>query len=176
MARIKPFKGIRFNLDKVKFSEVVTEPYDKIDDKLLEEYYKKSDYSTARLVKNKSADPYVESAANLNKWLHESVLRYEEKPGLYAYYQEYTVNDERKVRKGFVCLVGLEDYSKKIILPHERTLTKPKADRLNLMRATQSNLEQIFFLYSDKANQINKILDKYAQKVPLEEAIDIVFG
>jgi len=51
-------------------------------------------------------------------------------------------------------------------------LTKPKADRLNLMRATNSNLEQIFFLYSDPENIINKILDKYALEKPIEEAID----
>lgn len=172
MARIKPFTGIRYNQEKVEFSAVVTEPYDKIDDKLLKKYYQQSPYSTARLVKNNSADPYQEAAKTLQNWLAEKILVSDTKPMLYAYNQEYKVDGNLKVRKGFICLVGLEDYSKKIILPHERTLTKPKADRLNLMRATQSNLEQIFLLYSDKAKAVNKILEKYTSKPAQEIATD----
>ncbi len=172
MARIKPFRGIRYNPEKVKYDAVVTQPYDKISPDLQEKYYSQSEYTTAKLIKNKSDSPYQEAADFFKKWLQEGVLLQDDRPSLYAYYQKYKVNGQPKIRKGFVAMVGLEEYSKKIILPHERTLSKPKADRLNLLRATHANLEQIFLLYADPDKKINKLLEFYSAEEPTVKADD----
>jgi uncharacterized protein (DUF1015 family) len=71
-----------------------------------------------------------------------------------------------------MCLVRLEELGKGNILPHEKTLSKPKADRLNLLRITQKDLEPVFLLYTDPKNVVNKALNKYCTKAPLLEVKD----
>lgn len=172
MARIKAFCGIRYNKTKVNYSDVVTQPYDKISPELLTAYYERSPYTTARLIRNKSAEPYQAAAAELQNWLKEKILLPDAVPAIYAYHQEYQLNGEKKVRKGFIALVGLEDFSKKIILPHEKTLAKPKADRLNLLRATKTHFGQIFLLYQDPQKQIEALLSTATAGEPEETAVD----
>ncbi|GBR76037.1 protein DUF1015 [Candidatus Termititenax persephonae] len=172
MARIKPFRGIRYNKAKVNYSDVVTQPYDKISPELLNAYYERSPYTTARLIRNKEADPYQAAAAELNRWLDEQVLVQDEQPAIYAYHQAYQVNGEQKVRQGFVALAGLEEFSQKIILPHEKTLAQPKADRLNLLRATNAHFGQIFFLYSDPQKKVEALLAEAVNREPDAVAVD----
>lgn len=172
MVRIKPFNGLRYNKEKVKYSDVVTQPYDKISAELLDEYYKRSEYTTAKLIRNKAADPYTDAAKNLTDWKNENILIKDEKPCIYAYHQQYTIDGVTKVRKGFVAAVGLEEISAKVILPHERTLSKPKADRLNLLRATHTHFGQIFFLYKDHKKVVNNILAEVTTQAPDEVAVD----
>ena len=52
----------------------------------------------------------------------------------------------------------MEDYDHKVVYRHEQTLSKPKADRLNLLRATQAHCGQIFMLYTDPAGEIDNAL------------------
>jgi uncharacterized protein (DUF1015 family) len=67
------------------------------------------------------------------------------------------------VRKGFIAAGQLEPYDQKVVFRHEQTLSKPKADRLNLLRATQCHFGQIFMLYSDPSGAIDAAL---AQNTP----------
>src|SRR5439155_1752501 len=61
-------------------------------------------------------------------------------------------------RRGFIALGRLEDYSARVVFRHEQTLAKPKADRLDLLRATRAHFGQIFMLYSDPAQEIEGLL------------------
>ncbi|MGA8877629.1 MAG: DUF1015 domain-containing protein, partial [Candidatus Korobacteraceae bacterium] len=61
-------------------------------------------------------------------------------------------------RRGFIALGRVEDYDRKVVYRHEQTLSKPKADRLNLLQTTQAHCEQIFMLYSDPADEIDRLL------------------
>ncbi len=176
MVRIKPFKGVRYNTEKVKMSDVVTQPYDKISDELRAEYYSRSQYTTAKLIKNNAADPYQAAATDFKSWQENGILKEEEKPAIYAYYQEYQIDGVKKVRKGLISLVGLETFDKKIIFPHERTLSGPKVDRLNLMRATNASFGQIFMLYSDQEKKINGLLDAAIAGRPADELAVDHFG
>ncbi|MDR1997661.1 MAG: DUF1015 domain-containing protein [Candidatus Margulisbacteria bacterium] len=172
MARIQAFRGIRYNKAKVNYSDVVTQPYDKISPELLDTYYERSPYTTARLIRNKSADPYTAAAAELQNWLDAGILLQDEAPALYAYQQEYQLNGEQKIRRGFSALVGLEDPASRIILPHEQTLSQPKADRLQLLRATRTHFGQIFLLYKDPQKQIDALLQSALTPEPEETAVD----
>jgi uncharacterized protein (DUF1015 family) len=174
MAEIFPCRGIRYNPERVDLSEVVTQPYDKISPEMQEEYYRRSPYNIVRIILNKEPGErrYDEAKKNLEHWLDEKILIRDEKPTIYAYYQDYQLEDgDRLTRKGFVALFKLSEYGKEI-LPHERTLKKPKEDRIKLMRATQANLGQVFVLYSDPERAINRILDQEIDSQEPLEATD----
>ncbi|MFA5031745.1 MAG: DUF1015 domain-containing protein [bacterium] len=162
MAQIKPFKGIRYNKEKVKPADVVTQPYDKITPAMQADYYNKNPYNVVKLILNKEKDPYNDAKKHLTEWLQNDILTPQDNnPCIYPYFQEYaTPKGGTKTRKGFIALLKLEDFSTKIVLPHERTLSGPKEDRLKLLRATEANMEQIFLLYPDAENSIMKLIDE----------------
>jgi uncharacterized protein (DUF1015 family) len=174
MAEIFPFRGIRYNPERVDLSEVVTQPYDKITPEMQEEYYRRSPYNFVRINLNREPGERRYSAAKeaLERWLAEGILIREPRPMIYAYYQEYQgQGGERLTRKGFIALFKLAEYGQGI-LPHERTLAKPKEDRLKLMRATRANLGQVFVLYSDPKLVVNQLLDRAISGRPPLSAVD----
>ena len=72
-------------------------------------------------------------------------------PFIYSYVQSFTVPGSSRFseRRGFIALGRLEDYSNGVVFRHEQTLAKPKADRLDLLRATKAHFGQLFMLYED---------------------------
>lgn len=166
MATVIPFKGLRYNPEKAgNLAQVVTPPYDVIDAAAQDRYYKRHPYNIIRLEYGKTfpedsetSNRYTRSAANFSAWLKENVLTPEAKPALYLYEQEFTVGGEKKIRSGFICGVKLEPYEKGIVLPHEETMPKHKADRLELMRACKANFSPIFSLYADKEKKVDLAL------------------
>jgi uncharacterized protein (DUF1015 family) len=172
MARIKAFNGLRYNKDKVDYSAVVTQPYDKISQELRDKYYERSPYSAVRLILSKAQDPYLDAQKNLHDWLQGKIILQDKEPSIYAYHQEYQTDGIKKVRRGFIAGVGLEYTNKKIILPHEKTLSKPKADRLNLLKATKTHFGQIFLLYKDTEKKIYSLLAPFTAQEPDETVVD----
>lgn len=182
MAEIKPLKGLRYNTQKVKPEDVITLPYDKIGPDLQKDYYTRSPYNLVRIIlgledpgdsdrKNK----YTRARDFFAAWQKEEVLLPEGKEAIYVYDQHYSVpgTDEKKVRRSFIALGKLEEYASRKVLPHERTLSKPKADRLNLLRATELNCELIFMLYDDPQAKVNQLLEKGAAGKPLYDFTDV---
>ena len=93
---------------------------------------------------------------------------------MFTYFQEFTLPDtgERLVRKGFIALGAVEDYSAGVVHRHEQTLAGPKKDRLELLRHTHAHFGQLFMLYPDREGAIDRLLDEAAQGVPLAEVTD----
>jgi uncharacterized protein (DUF1015 family) len=165
MAEIKPFKGIRYNSQKVKLEEVITEPYDRIPPFLQEEYYKRNPYNVVRIILGKDDDPehpekdkYKRANAYLGQWEKEGILEREGQDALYLYEQEFQARNEKKKRMGFISRVKLEEFSSRKVLPHEKTFPKHKVGRLNLLKATNTNTGQIFLLYSDDDDRVSKAI------------------
>jgi len=168
MARIYPFRAWRYNPAQVSLGDVVTQPYDKISPAMQQAYYQKNPYNLVRVILGlpEATDAqtgqtvYSRAAAYLKEWKTKGVLAQEQDPCIFAYSQTFTVpgTDETKVRRGFIALGHVHDYSEKIVYRHEQTLSKPKGDRLNLLKATRSHFGQIFMLYSDPAGSVDKIL------------------
>ena len=92
---------------------------------------------------------YQRAARTLTEWLADGTLGRDERPALYRYHQTFTVDDREITRRGFIARIRLARFDEGVIMPHERTLSGPKADRLKLMRATRAHFSQIFGLYSD---------------------------
>jgi uncharacterized protein (DUF1015 family) len=170
MAEIKPFQGITYNRELIKnLSLVIAPPYDVISDETREKLYQNSPYNIIRLIKEKtgpqdteSDNQYTRAAHSLRSWLQEGVLQKDRKPCLYIMEDEYAIPESgmKLVRKGFTALIKLEEFGSGKILPHEKTLSKPKEDRLKLIQACQTNLSPIFALYSDPARRTNALLDE----------------
>ena len=169
MADILPFRALRYDLAKVKAGEVMTQPYDKITPAMQDEYYAASPYNLVRIILGKPQsndngieNVYTRAAACLRQWQREGVLKRDAEPSLYVYVQKFKVPGDPSgaeiERRGFIALGRVEDYDRKVVYRHEQTLSKPKADRLNLLQTTQAHCEQIFMLYSDPADEIARLL------------------
>ncbi len=167
MANLKPFKGIRYNPEKVgDIATVISQPYDRVRHGLQDKYYDLNEHNVVRMIKgkefegdNENENVYIRANAFLQKWLAEGVLQYEEKPALYVYHQEFILNGVAVVRKALIGALELARFEEGIVLPHEKTHDGPKMDRLNLTRATEAYYGNIFILYPDTENKIDSILD-----------------
>jgi uncharacterized protein (DUF1015 family) len=165
MADIRPFRALRYNLQQVTASQVVTQPYDKISPAMQERYYAASPYNLVRIIlgrseagDNRMKNVYTRAADFSRDWRRNEVLQQEAAPSIYSYSQTFTSPlGGRFERRGFIALGRVEDYSSKIVYRHEQTLAKPKADRLELLRATRAHYEQLFLLYED-SGEIDALL------------------
>lgn len=168
MATIKPFKGLRYNIEKVGGLEnVVTPPYDIISDEEQKAYYDKHPNNVIRLeygaeyeTDSELDNRYTRAAAFLRSWIDDGILQSEDKECLYLYEQRFSFLGQELTYRGFVTLTQLEEFSKGIILPHEETLSKAKTDRLNLMTATHANFSQIYCLYMDETGKIRSMMEQ----------------
>ena len=169
MARIFSFRGLRYNPAKVKLAEVVTQPYDKITPAMQDRYYAASPYNLVRIIlgkpqagDNARESVYTRAASCEEQWIADGVLAPDAEPSIYLYTQTFRVpgqnSDALLERRGFIALGQVEDYDQQVVLRHEQTLSKPKADRLNLLRATHTHFGQIFMLYSDPATETDATL------------------
>ncbi len=182
MASIYPFRAFRYNPQKAgtRLDHLVTQPYDKIDAELQEKYCGLSPYNLVRIIRGKSEpgdngqNVYTRAAQYLTEWTEKGVLAQEAQPALYPYYQEYEVpgTGERRVRKGFIALGRIEDYEARIVYRHEMTLTGPKKDRLELLRHTRAHFGQIFMIYSDRAGEVDRLLDRAVAQLAPQEVTD----
>ncbi len=170
MAKIFPFRGVYYNLSKINsLKDVITEPYDKIDEKLQKIYYERHPYNFVRIILGiKEPDTptdnvYTRSAKFLEDWLKKEILITSKEECLFAYYQTFKIGNRKFTRKGFSALVELQEPGTGV-KAHEKTLSAPKEDRLNLMRTTYSNTEHIFMLYDEPEMEINNLLDEEIQK------------
>jgi len=168
MAHIAPFQGIRYNVHKVgDLSQVVSQPYDRVRYGLQDEYYDLHPYNIVRIIKGREFEGdtpernvYTRARDYYRTWLDAGYLLRDLAPALYVYHQTFTLPDgTERTRKAFISALELVEFDEGIVLPHERTLSGPKVDRLNLLRATETNLGQIFMLYPDAENRINRLFE-----------------
>jgi uncharacterized protein (DUF1015 family) len=179
LAEVKPFRGIFYSPKKVeKLTEVTAPPYDVISAEAQHRHYERHPYNIIRLILGKefSSDTpknsrYTRAKNCLDDWEKEGVFVRDSSPSFYLYQQKYSFQGKERTINGLVSLVRLEELGSGV-LPHEKTMPKPKRDRLSLIRACQANLDQIFALYSDPDDQIKPIFEKSLSSPPLVEAQD----
>ncbi len=168
MASIYPFRAWRYNPSSVKLEDVVTQPYDKISPAMQQAYYQRSPYNLVRIIlglpelfdAERGESVYSRAARDFSAWREQGVLTREKAPCVFAYAQRFKVpgSDVVKERRGFIALGKLHEYAEQVVFRHEYTLSKPKSDRLNLLKATRAHFGQIFMLYSDPAGSVEKVL------------------
>jgi uncharacterized protein (DUF1015 family) len=174
---IMPFNGLRYNSEAAgRLEDLLAPPYDVIKPDMQENLYKKSDFNIVRLIlgkktehDNEKENRYSRAAASLTDWMEKSILVREENPAIYVYSQTFTVLGEKKTRVGFIARKRLEEFGGSVH-PHEKTMSGPKTDRLNLTRACKCNFSQIFGIYTDKEKITDNLLNKITKNPPDIEA------
>jgi len=172
MATVKGFKAIRYNPEKIRdFGKVLAPPYDVINKEEQEELFEKDPLNVVRLIlpKGEGDSKYELAAKTFREWLEEGILTQDGEESIYPYYQEFEEKGRKLTRKGFIARVKLEDFSTKTILPHERTFSKHKQDRMKLTTACISNMSPVFSVYSDPEATIEKAIDMAVSGEPIFE-------
>ncbi len=181
MARIYPFRALRYNAAQVAPQDVVTQPYDKITPAMQQAYYQRSPYNLVRIILrlpelfDQEGDIYTNAARDFAAWPQEGILAQEREPCVFAYEQRFAVPGQPGAmleRRGFIALGELYDYAQGVVFRHEQTLSKPKSDRLNLLRATRAHFGQIFMLYSDPVRTAEQLLFGNGATLPEIEVTD----
>jgi uncharacterized protein (DUF1015 family) len=178
MADIQPFRAFRYDIQRVALKDVLTQPYDKITPAMQEAYYAASPYNLITVEKGRTFPEdtpensvYTRAGRKVQEWIAEKIWVEDAKPSVYVYSEEFEVpgSRTRRVRTGFIALARVEDYDAKVVFRHERTLSGPKADRIELLRNTRAQTGQHFFLYDDAAGRIDARLEEAMGKsTPLE--------
>lgn len=174
MAIIRPFHGLRYNPDLVPdLATAVSAPYDIIDAKAQHAYYERSPYNVIRLElgieypSDSAADNrYTRAARQLAEWKRGQVLRSEEQPALYLYEEAFTHKGQTVTRRSLLAPVRLAHWDEGIVLPHEHTLPKAKADRLHLLTTTHTQFSPILAMYDDPG-AVGPLLDAVAATPPI---------
>lgn len=180
MAQISPFRGLRYNQEKISsYAEVITPPYDVITPEDQKELYNRSDYNLIRMEygleqhgDDENSNRYTRAASTFRQWLDKNILIREDIPVLYWYEQQFTWQGNTCTRQGLISTLKVEPYENKTVLPHEETLSKPKADRLRLLDKCRANFSPIFGLYPDKENLVERECSVYKKNEPVVSFTD----
>jgi len=172
MTEVLPFQGVRFDINRIAdLKKVIAPPYDVIYDADRIALEKQDPNNIVHLILSQPNDKdteqdnqYTRAANRLHRWLHDGILLRDQQPCYYIYDQDFNTPDgENYTRRALIAVGKLHEFTDRIILPHEKTLAAPKADRLNLMRETHAQLSPIFLLYSDQEGMIEKEMNSFTQ-------------
>lgn len=152
MAEFVPFRAFRYDTSVGgPLSDLVCPPYDVIDEGERERLYARSPHNFVRIEfpKDGPDDKYARAAKDLAQWVRGRVLRRDERESFYLHEHEFEVAGRRHVRRGIFGALRLYSQTEGVVLPHELTFPKAKADRLELLRATRANTSPVFGMFAD---------------------------
>jgi len=181
VAEIHPFRGIYYDpLQIPQLSSVICPPYDVISHQRQEDLYHLDPHNFVRvehareLPQDTAEDnKYTRSAATLEQWLDQGALQIDPLPSLYLHHHYFNHRGRRYRRQGITVRVRLEEWSQRVILPHEGTLSRAKDDRINLLRACMLNTSPILAMFSDHEQQISRLLSTTDTGQPLIDIDDV---
>jgi uncharacterized protein (DUF1015 family) len=158
MAEVVPFKGILYNLKKIgSLADVATPPYDVISEAEQINFHNRHPNNIIRLILGKETESdneknsrYTRAAGFFNEWLSYGVLEQDNVPAFYLSAVDFEVGKSLIRRFGIIARIRLEPFEKGIILPHEKTYSKVKSERLQLMKASHANFSPVFSLFPGK--------------------------
>jgi len=170
MPQILPFCGVRYDSRVAgEVGKLIAPPYDVIDAHLREVLLHDSEYNIAWVIRadrDESEAPYCAAARRWEVWRRAGVVRPDPEPSLYVYEQHFHMRERKFSRTALTALVELKRFGDGI-LPHEKTHSGPRADRLELLRATRTQFGQVFALYQDPEDLIDAALDEAKREPPL---------
>jgi uncharacterized protein (DUF1015 family) len=173
--RITPFHGYGYAVGTSRdVSKVVAPPYDQISPETQERLYAMSPENIVRVTfarDERGVDKYAGSREVLDAWLARGVWRRDDRPAIYPYTQTYHVAGQAVTRRGFVALGEVSEYTRRVVLPHERTHAGPKKDRLDLLEATGADVGLLFMLTSDPGGELLRATAPTGE--PIAEARDL---
>jgi len=169
---VKPFRAITYTPKAGDPEDLLTQPYDKIDQVQQKEYYDKSPYNYCRLILPLEPNKYEIANQRIETWLKEGVMEKEHDPAIFISRQEFALDGKHYQRTGIIAALRLYDYSENVVYPHERTYKAPKADRLNMLRTVQKDLEPVFLMYQDPEGKTIHFMAEIAKTQPIIQVTD----
>ena len=174
MAEVHPFKGVLYNTDQIAdMADVVAPPYDVISPREQAAYYNQHANNVIRLILGKAqpgdkgpTDIHARAAEYFRHWMETEILSQDDVPAFYFTSVTFTVGRERITRYGIIGRVRLEPFEKGVVLPHERTFSKVKTERLQLMQACHTNFSPIFGLYADESDILKQLIKICEERLP----------
>jgi uncharacterized protein (DUF1015 family) len=169
MADIAPFAGLRYSPDRIgDIGAVLCPPYDVISEEQHLGLEGRHAENVVRLELPRGNDDarYTTAARLLASWIAEGIVRPEGRDAFYVYEQQFRFGGREYARRGFFAAVRLEPFERRVVLPHERTLSAPKEDRRRLVRATRTQISPIFGLYRDGEGAAGAVIDAAASGIP----------
>ncbi len=180
MAEIRPFRGIRYNLQKIPaVAKVICPPYDIISPELQDALYAREEHNFVRIEFNKESpadtgqnNRYTRAAGFIADWLRQNVLVADEAPALY-YHLHYFTSEGTQFRRGNLTVCArLEEWDSRVVRPHENIIPRAKSDRMSMLRACNANTSDVLAMYEDPNRAIYRQLQIVAGKPPLIDFVD----
>jgi uncharacterized protein (DUF1015 family) len=167
MPFVRPFRALKYHQPVAgDIGTLTAPPYDIIFDEWRDRLYERSPYNIVRLIRTRDVplpgeepDKYCRAAVDLDSWIAKGVIRMDDRPSIYVCSDTFEHEGKSLTRWGFIALVRVEEFGKGIH-PHERTLSGPKVDRLNLVKATRTNLSQVFGVYRDPGGEVMRRIEE----------------
>ncbi len=175
MAEVRPLRGIRYAPAlRQDSAQLITPPFDVISPQAQTAFYERHPYNIIRLELGKEQpndnslnNVYTRAAATYAEWRKNGILQQEAAPVYYLYQQRFSHGGQTFTRTSLIARVRLEPWEKHVVLRHEHTRTKDKADRLNLLRACATNFSPIMVMYDDPQGRIRRMLNPYGEQAEL---------
>jgi uncharacterized protein (DUF1015 family) len=167
MVDVRAFRAIRYTKLAGDPEDLITQPYDKIDETMQREYYAKSPYNYCRLILPLEENKYEVALQRVQNWTREGILAKDEEPAVFVCRQEFRLDGENCVRTGLMAALRLYDYSENVVFPHEITYNAPKADRLSMLWKAQKDLEPVFLMYSDPSKMTIGVFEEVSKTEPV---------
>ncbi|MCA8830268.1 DUF1015 domain-containing protein [Hymenobacter pini] len=168
MAEIQPVRGWRYNPElSQQIDEYVSPLFDVVSVKQREALYR-NPLNSIHLSVPRGTDPAGEARIRLQEWIQQEVLRQDELPGIYVYYQYFRLPGSTReyCRKGFMCHIRAYEWAEKVVLRHENTLPAAVNDRAELLARTEFQTSATHGLYRDDAFSLEHYMDE-AMRNPL---------
>ena len=172
--KVKPFCGYRVAAPDMDVSAVVAPPYDQIDDVTQDRLLAMSPHNVVRITSPRDepdVDRYQSARRVLDAWVAERVWAADDRAVIYPYQQTYTLGGRTVTRSAFIALGEVSEYAQGVVLPHERTHSGPKKDRMQLLEATGADTGLLFMLVSDPDRAILRATTPTGE--PIAEAHDL---
>ncbi len=169
MAEVRPFRGLRYSADKATcLGDLVCPPYDVISTTERQALAGLSPYNAVHLELPEGGpeERYAGAARDLAKWRADGVLVVDRHPSYYVVRHRFRHLDEQWERWELTALVRLEEFERRIVLPHEETTSGPKEDRLRLMEACHANLSPVMCAYQDSDGLIRSGMKRVMSTPP----------
>ena len=166
MAEVKPFRGVRYVSSSL--DEALCPPYDVIAPELAKSLRARPRNAVfVELPQGEGAERYSRAKAVWKKWTTDGTLARDARPAFYVVEETYKLNGRSRVRRGFLAALGATPKAAKAIIPHERTLSKPKADRLKMLNTLRVNVSPIFGVFADPSGAARRALASAAKAKPV---------
>ena len=174
MAEVSEFRGVRYDPAKVQsMRNIICPPYDVISPQEQQALYDSSNYNMVRLEygfeqegDDERNNRYTRARDTFNQWLKEGVLTQDQVPNYYVHEHSFEIGEAKKKRLELYACVKLEPWENRVIFPHEFTMAKAKADRLDLMKACSADFSPIFGLFEDPGGKINQLIINRVKSTP----------